>query len=80
MIKIIIFVGVALFIASFVLKRLPKKSGDGRISRRLVKRIEAELDEKIIADARRMATRKRNKSMQDILVEYYYNHPPKVDN
>lgn len=79
MLKIIIFVGVGLFIASFILKRLPKKSSEGRISHRVVRKIEKEADKKILGNARRIATTKRNKAMQDILVKYYFDHPPKVD-
>lgn len=80
MLKIILIAGVVVVILSFVLKRRGKTvKGDVKISRRLVRRIEAELDEKIIADARKMAWRKRNKAMQDILVKYYFDNPPKVD-
>lgn len=77
MIKIVLFVGIVVFIAFFILKRLPKKSGARRISRRFIRKVEKEAGAATIKAAKVAADKKRQKMFQDILTDHYFKNPPK---
>jgi len=79
MIKIILFAGVAVFIAFFILKRLPKKSGDRRISRRFIRKVEKEAAPATIKAAKVAGAKKREKMFEAILTDYYFKNPPTPD-